>query len=78
MRLAFAIATANRPEILLIDEVFGTGDLGFRVKAKQRLAQLIDTARIIVMVGTTSRRSRFLRHGHLDGAGPNQADGGRP
>jgi ABC-type polysaccharide/polyol phosphate transport system ATPase subunit len=51
MRLAFAIATANRPEILLIDEVFGTGDLGFRVKAKQRLAQLIDTARIIVMVG---------------------------
>jgi ABC-type polysaccharide/polyol phosphate transport system ATPase subunit len=51
MRLAFAIATANRPEILLIDEVFGTGDLGFRVKAKQRLSQLIDSARIIVMVG---------------------------
>ncbi|MBY0588729.1 ATP-binding cassette domain-containing protein [bacterium] len=51
MRLAFAIATANRPEILLIDEVFGTGDLGFRVKAKQRLTDLIDSAKIIVMVG---------------------------
>jgi ABC-type polysaccharide/polyol phosphate transport system ATPase subunit len=51
MRLAFAIATANRPEILLIDEVFGTGDLGFRVKAKQRLSDLIDSAQIIVMVG---------------------------
>ena len=33
MRLAFAIATSSEPEILLIDEVFGTGDLAFQKKA---------------------------------------------
>jgi len=51
MRLAFAIATANAPEILLIDEVFGTGDLAFRTKAKERITQMMDSAKIIVMVG---------------------------
>jgi ABC-type polysaccharide/polyol phosphate transport system ATPase subunit len=51
MRLAFAVATARPPEILLIDEVFGTGDLAFRAKAKERMTEMIDTASIIVMVG---------------------------
>ena len=51
MRLAFAIATANAPEILLIDEVFGTGDLAFRTKAKERITKMMDSAKIIVMVG---------------------------
>jgi len=51
IRLAFAIATAREPEILLIDEFFGAGDLAFQKKAEQRMKSLIGKANIVVMVG---------------------------
>jgi ABC-type polysaccharide/polyol phosphate transport system ATPase subunit len=51
MRLAFAIATSSDPEILLIDEVFNTGDMRFQIKAEQRLRDMVDRAHIVVMVG---------------------------
>lgn len=51
MRLAFAIATSRCPEILLVDEVFATGDLVFRKKAEARMRDLLHKARIVVMVG---------------------------
>ena len=50
-RLAFAIATAGEPEILLIDELFGAGDLAFQKKADQRMKDLIGKANIVIMVG---------------------------
>jgi ABC-type polysaccharide/polyol phosphate transport system ATPase subunit len=50
-RLAFAIATARHPEILLIDEVFGTGDVVFQKKAEQRMRDFMHRAQIVVMVG---------------------------
>jgi ABC-type polysaccharide/polyol phosphate transport system ATPase subunit len=50
VRLAFAIATAFHPEILLIDEVLGVGDLAFQQKAKARLGQWINQARLLVVV----------------------------
>ena len=49
-RLAFSIATDINPEILLIDEVFATGDRAFQKKASHRMETLMDTARIVVMV----------------------------
>ena len=51
MRLAFSIATTSAPEILLIDEVFGTGDLAFRQKAEARMREFINRAKIVIMVG---------------------------
>jgi ABC-type polysaccharide/polyol phosphate transport system ATPase subunit len=51
MRLAFAIATSSAPEILLIDEVFGTGDLAFRKKAQERIKEFMHRAKIVIMVG---------------------------
>jgi ABC-type polysaccharide/polyol phosphate transport system ATPase subunit len=48
MRLMFAVATAIRPEILLIDEMFGTGDAEFQEKATMRMRQLIANAKIFV------------------------------
>lgn len=48
-RLAFAVATAVRPEILLIDEVIGAGDAAFQEKARARLNNLIESARILVL-----------------------------
>lgn len=49
MRLAFAIATSGRPEILLLDEVIGVGDAEFAAKARQRMLGLMNDASIIVM-----------------------------
>jgi lipopolysaccharide transport system ATP-binding protein len=50
MRLAFSIATAVNPEVLLIDEVLAAGDLAFLQKAKARMRELMRTARLMVMV----------------------------
>jgi ABC-type polysaccharide/polyol phosphate transport system ATPase subunit len=50
VRLAFSIATTIDPEILLIDEMLGAGDLAFQTKARQRLEELMHRARIVVMV----------------------------
>jgi lipopolysaccharide transport system ATP-binding protein len=50
VRLAFAIATAVEPEILLIDEVLSAGDAAFQVKACERMSRLIEQADAIVMV----------------------------
>jgi ABC-type polysaccharide/polyol phosphate transport system ATPase subunit len=50
VRLAFSIATAIEPEILLVDEVLSAGDLAFQAKARQRMYDMIAKARLIVMV----------------------------
>lgn len=50
MRLAFSIATAINPEVLLIDEVLAVGDLAFQNKAKGRMKELMKTSRLMVIV----------------------------
>ncbi len=49
LRLAFAISTAFRPEILLLDEVIGVGDATFIHKANARLREFRDAAKIVVV-----------------------------
>jgi len=49
-RLGFAIATAVTPDILLLDEVLGTGDQTFRARSKARIRELVDKAKAIVLV----------------------------
>jgi ABC-type polysaccharide/polyol phosphate transport system ATPase subunit len=49
MRLSFAIATLRQPDILLLDEIIGAGDASFRVKAKERLEQMVHKAQILVV-----------------------------
>jgi ABC-type polysaccharide/polyol phosphate transport system ATPase subunit len=49
-RLGFAIATAVTPDILLLDEVLGTGDQEFRAKSQVRIRELMTQARAIVVV----------------------------
>lgn len=49
VRLAFAISTAVGGDILLLDEVIGAGDANFMVKARMRIAQLIERAEILVL-----------------------------
>ncbi|KZD05698.1 ABC transporter ATP-binding protein [Thalassospira xiamenensis] len=47
-RLAFSIATAIVPDILLIDEVIGTGDEKFIQKSKKRMEAIMSKASILV------------------------------
>jgi ABC-type polysaccharide/polyol phosphate transport system ATPase subunit len=50
VRLAFSIATAIEPEVLLIDEVLAAGDIQFQQRAKARMRDLMKQARAIVLV----------------------------
>ncbi|WP_413726109.1 ABC transporter ATP-binding protein [Sodalis sp. RH16] len=48
MRLMFSVATSVRPEILLIDEMFATGDASFQKKAETRMHDWIAGTDIFV------------------------------
>ena len=72
MRLMFAVATAIKPEILLIDEMFGTGDAAFQQKAAQRMQELIDSAKIfvfashdLVLIRRYCKRIFLIDHGFI-------------
>ena len=49
-RLGFSIATAIVPDILLLDEVLGTGDQDFRARSQARIRDLMTHAKAIVLV----------------------------
>ena len=49
LRLAFAISTSIEPDILLLDEWIGAGDVHFIQKARQRLRTLIRQSNILVV-----------------------------
>lgn len=49
LRLAFATSTAIKPEILIADEVIGTGDSKFAAKARQRLEQFLSMDCTIIL-----------------------------
>jgi teichoic acid transport system ATP-binding protein len=49
-RLLFAIATAVIPDILVIDEALAVGDEAFRLKSKERLAELREQAGTVFLV----------------------------
>lgn len=50
VRLAFAVSTCIPGEILLLDEVISAGDATFQQKAKKRIMELMDEAKIMVFV----------------------------
>jgi lipopolysaccharide transport system ATP-binding protein len=50
VRLAFSIATAIEPEVLLVDEVLAAGDIQFQQRARARMRELMKHARAIVLV----------------------------
>jgi lipopolysaccharide transport system ATP-binding protein len=49
VRLGFAMATAIRPQILLMDEWFLVGDVEFRERAQVRLEDMVRGAEILVL-----------------------------
>lgn len=49
-RLAFTVATAIRPEVLIIDEVLGAGDAYFASKALERMKELTSGGTTVLFV----------------------------
>jgi lipopolysaccharide transport system ATP-binding protein len=49
-RLAFATATAVRPEILIVDEMLSAGDAYFSSKANERMRRLVDSGASLLLV----------------------------
>ena len=71
-RLAFATVTAMDSDILLMDEVIGTGDASFMDKAEKRLNQFLNRSKIIVLASHSDHvikkfcnRAVLLEHGKL-------------
>lgn len=72
LRLAFAVATIIRPEILLMDEWLSVGDAAFNEKAEQRLIDLVNYSSILVIASHSRElierictRVMWFEHGHL-------------
>lgn len=77
LRLAFAISTIVRPEILLMDEWLSVGDESFNQKAEERLIDLVDSAEILVIASHSREllervcnRVIWLEHGEIQDDGP--------
>jgi ABC-type polysaccharide/polyol phosphate transport system ATPase subunit len=49
-RLGISVATAFKPDLLLIDEVLGVGDASFRKKSEERIQDMIAKSGTVVMV----------------------------
>lgn len=80
LRLAFAVSTVVRPEILLMDEWLSVGDEGFKHKAEARMSELVRSTNILViashsreLVLHTCNRIIWLEHGKIRMDGDPQA-----
>jgi ABC-type polysaccharide/polyol phosphate transport system ATPase subunit len=59
-RLAFAIAQAVKPDILILDELMAVGDLNFQQKSAERMRELISESRAMVVVSHSMNTIREL------------------
>jgi ABC-2 type transport system ATP-binding protein len=76
-RLAFATVTAMEPDILLMDEVIGTGDAAFIHKAEKRLSEFMNRTKILVLASHSEEVIRkFCNKGLLLKAGKVESSGG--
>ena len=77
MRLAFSIATAATPEILILDEVLAVGDAAFQAKCRARIAEIIADGATVFFVSHSlpdivqlCSRAIWLDHGKVIMDGP--------
>ncbi len=80
LRLAFAVSTIVRPEILLMDEWLSVGDEGFKHKAEVRMTELVQSTNILVIASHsrdlilhTCNRAIWLEHGKIRMDGDSQS-----
>lgn len=79
LRLAFSIAMALEPDILLLDEVMGVGDLQFQRRSAAKIRELMEKGVTMIVVShhltdltRICSRGLLLRNGKLIADGPIQ------
>ena len=72
LRLAFAVSTQISPQILIMDEWLSTGDEEFKVRAEQRLQEVINKTDILILashsrslIESHCNRILWLEHGKI-------------
>lgn len=80
VRLGFSVAAHVDPEILLVDEVLAVGDVAFQTKCLNKLAELTEQEKTIVLVSHNmasivqhSRKVLWLQGGRLQAFGDPEA-----
>ncbi|MBE5897126.1 MAG: ABC transporter ATP-binding protein [Lachnospiraceae bacterium] len=75
-RIAFAIATMVRPDILIVDEVLAVGDFKFQEKCHQRMREMLDGGTTLLLVSHNiddikklCDHAAWIDHGNLVAAG---------
>ncbi len=76
-RLAFAINTIGKPDILIVDEVLSVGDFRFQEKCEQRIQNMIDKHTTILFVSHSieqveklCKTAVWIEKGHIKKIGP--------
>ena len=71
-RLAFAVATITKPDILIADEILSVGDFLFQEKCEKRMAELLSGGTTVILVSHSidqiermCNKVAWLDHGHL-------------
>lgn len=72
LRLAFAVSTAVKPQILVMDEWLSTGDEEFKERADRRMAEVVSSAEILILASHSKElllanctRLIWLEHGRI-------------
>lgn len=82
-RLRFAISTAARPDILMVDEALSTGDADFKQRSRERIGEIVEGAGTVFLVSHSMstikqncRRVLWMHQGGLrmDGAAEEVVD----
>lgn len=78
VRLGFAVATALKPDVLILDEVLAVGDAAFRAKCLKRIGDMANSCAVLFVSHDQSQVSRtcdkvlFLERGQPKFFGPVQ------
>ena len=59
-RLGFAIATVQKPDILIVDEVLAVGDFAFQQKCKERMEHLLSNGTTLLFVSHSIEQVKEL------------------
>lgn len=80
MRLAFSVATAIRPDILIVDEALSVGDAYFQAKCYQRINKFKEEGTTLLLVSHSPgdvvkhcERAIMLKHGRIEMDGSSRA-----
>lgn len=78
-RLAFSVATAVNPEILIVDEILSVGDMAFQEKSRKRMMEMMSGGTTVLFVSHNMAQIRemcsrvvWLEHGTVRMLGPTQ------